>query len=71
LRPTLPEVAVHEDANQPEGDYEYDSAHEATAGPEAATPGAVPEQERVQVDAPTADDDGDYGYDLAHDMPPG
>jgi hypothetical protein len=46
-------------------DYEYDSAHEATTGPNVTLP---PERRcEVQVDTPV-DDSGDYNYDMAHDM---
>jgi hypothetical protein len=47
------------------GDFEYDSAHDATAGPHVSTPD---ERRHVQVDPLPDAGDGDYGYDLAHDM---
>ena len=49
----------------PEGhDYEYDEAHDFSAGPVAHTPAPH------RVDAPQSnlDQGGDYGYDEAHDF---
>jgi hypothetical protein len=45
-------------------DYEYDEAHDLTAGPLTVTPAPH------RVDAPdlNLNQDGDYGYDEAHDF---
>lgn len=57
------------DAQFAEGDYEYDSAHEATPEVSAAAQPATHEQwQTVHLEAGTDDDGGDYGYDMAHDM---
>ena len=54
------------DPRAPEGDFEYDEAHEHTA----AEPPAAAHHDAVQV-ATEAEDAGgaDYGYDLSHDVP--
>jgi len=55
---------VSEYSRDDAGDFEYDSAHEATAGRQvqAGSPRSV------QVDPQPDSGDGDYGYDMAHDM---
>jgi hypothetical protein len=46
-------------------DYEYDLAHEATAGAHADLPTPMlPQPSSMHV----ADDGGDYCYDAAHDL---
>jgi len=45
-------------------DYEYDEAHDATAGPVGATP-QPPHTGPPVVDPGVG---GDYGYDEAHDL---
>ena len=56
-----------ENANIPEAnDYEYDEAHDVTAGPLGGTPAphrVDPPPPKVNLDA-----GGDYGYDEAHDF---
>lgn len=52
--------------SEPEGDLEYDLAHEWTSGPDRHAP---VEGLTVCVATETDDHDGDYGYDLAHDVP--
>jgi hypothetical protein len=49
-------------------DFEYDSAHDATTGPNVAADATHENWQRVPVQAKSDADDGDYGYDLAHDM---
>jgi len=58
------------DAQQSEGDLEYDLAHEGEAAARAARECAPQWSGRI-VRVPTASTDhhGDYGYDLAHEVP--
>ena len=50
----------------PEGDLEYDLAHEGAQTP----PEPVEAHEPTQVVTATDDQGEDYSYDLAHDIPP-
>ena len=55
-----------ENPNTSQGDYEYDEAHDALAGPLGETPAphrVDPPPPKVNLDA-----GGDYGYDEAHDF---
>jgi hypothetical protein len=52
---------------QPDGDLEYDLAHEWAASPHEAV--ATRKVGPVQVSTETDDRGSDYGYDMAHDVP--
>ena len=55
-----------ENPNTPQGDYEYDEAHDVLAGPLGETPAphrVDPPPPKVNLGA-----GGDYGYDEAHDF---
>jgi hypothetical protein len=53
------------------GDYEYDSAHDATTGSTSTARTEDHVQPQTSHPETQADgDEGDYGYDLAHDMRP-